>query len=168
MLDRILRTHELRAAVLVRALVGAIFVSEGAQKFLYPEELGAGRFARIGFDAPELLGPLVGGVEVLCGALVLCGLMTRVAAAPLVGVMIGALVSIKVPIALGEATLGFALRPLPRYGVLSALHEARTDLSMLCCAAFLIAAGAGPWSVDAAWARRRARGRAAARRNTLR
>jgi hypothetical protein len=29
-------------------MVGAVFLSEGIQKFLYPSALGAGRFATIG------------------------------------------------------------------------------------------------------------------------
>lgn len=55
---------------LIRLMVGGIFLSEGIQKFLYPEELGAGRFGKIGLPELELLGPFVGGVETVCGALV--------------------------------------------------------------------------------------------------
>lgn len=45
------------ATVLIRILVGAVFLSEGILKFLLPDELGVGRFARIGIPAPEVMGP---------------------------------------------------------------------------------------------------------------
>ena len=63
-------------------LVRAVLLSEGVQKFLYPAELGPGRFAKIGLPAPapEVLAPFVGGVEVVAGTLVLIGLLTRPAA----------------------------------------------------------------------------------------
>jgi uncharacterized membrane protein YphA (DoxX/SURF4 family) len=41
-----------RAIVLIRLLVGWVFVSEGIQKFLFPAALGVGRFARIGISHP--------------------------------------------------------------------------------------------------------------------
>lgn len=36
-----------------RLVVGLIFLSEGIQKFLFPELVGAGRFEKIGFENPE-------------------------------------------------------------------------------------------------------------------
>jgi uncharacterized membrane protein YphA (DoxX/SURF4 family) len=45
--------------------------------------------------------------------------------------------------------LGFSLKPLPRYGFLSMLHEARTDLSMICGLLFIVLVGPGPLSLDA-------------------
>jgi hypothetical protein len=49
--------------VLVRLLVGGVFLTEGIQKFLYPEALGAGRFAKIGIPAPAFIAPFVGVVH---------------------------------------------------------------------------------------------------------
>ena len=37
-----------RAIILIRLMVGIVFLSEGSQKFLYPAEMGAGRFAKGG------------------------------------------------------------------------------------------------------------------------
>lgn len=71
------------ATVLIRLMVGAVFVSEGIQKFINAEEVGAGRFAKIGLPNPEFLAPLVGGCEIGCGLLVLLGLFTRLAVIPL-------------------------------------------------------------------------------------
>jgi uncharacterized membrane protein YphA (DoxX/SURF4 family) len=77
---RLLASNAPAATLLIRTLVGAVFLSEGIQKFLFPAELGAGRFARIGIPAPEVMGPFVGGVEIVAGLLLLLGLLTRLAA----------------------------------------------------------------------------------------
>lgn len=129
-------------------MVGGVFLVEGLLKFLRPAELGAGRFAKIGLPAPDFFGPFVGGVELLGGALVLLGLRTRWAAWPLLGVMAVAFVSVKIPILLGHGFAGFELRPLPHYGFLSMMHEARNDLCMIAGLAYLLLAGPGPWSWD--------------------
>lgn len=147
-LKSLMTTRAPAAAVLVRFAVGGIFLSEGMQKFLYPDALGAGRMAKIGIPWPEIMGPLVGSVEIVCGVLVLLGLLTRLAAVPLTATMVVALVSTKLPILLGHGFWGFSLRNLPSYGFWSMAHESRTDLAMLLGALFLIAAGAGPWSLD--------------------
>jgi uncharacterized membrane protein YphA (DoxX/SURF4 family) len=68
------------ATVLVRIMAGSVFLSEGIQKFLYPEDLAAGRFAKIGIPAADTMGPFVGGCEVVCGTLLIIGLLTRLAA----------------------------------------------------------------------------------------
>jgi len=144
-----MRSSAPASAVLVRLAVGCIFASEGIQKFLFPELLGAGRFARIGLPAPEVLGPFVGGVEVVCGALVLVGLLTRVASFFLLAVISVAIASTKIPVLLGHGYLTFALPRLTRYGFWSMASEARTDFAMLCGTLFLVLAGAGPLSLDA-------------------
>lgn len=146
---RILSTRAPSATILIRLLVGAVFLSEGIQKFVYPDALGAGRFAKIGIPSPDVMGPFVGTVEILCGALLLLGLFTRLAAVPLIGVMLAAIVSTKIPILLGEGFWGFELRKLPDYGFWSMAHEARTDFAMLLGSIFLLWVGAGPRSLDA-------------------
>ena len=70
------------ATLLIRLAVGAIFLSEGVQKFLFPDALGVGRFVKIGIPAPAVMAPFVGVVEIVCGTLVLVGLLTRLAAVP--------------------------------------------------------------------------------------
>jgi len=47
----------MKALLLARLAAGCIFLSEGIQKFLFPEALGPGRFAKIGLPAPQLLAP---------------------------------------------------------------------------------------------------------------
>ena len=72
-------------SILVRLLVGlVVFFPEGIQKLLFPEILGAGRFANIGIPYPDIMGPFVGVVEIICGALIILGLFTRLAAIPLI------------------------------------------------------------------------------------
>lgn len=155
-LARWLRAEAPAAAVLIRLVVGLVFASEGVQKFLYAEAQGAGRFAKIGIPAPEVMGPFVGIVEIVCGSLLLVGLATRLAALPLIFDMLVALVSTKVPILLGHGYWLFAHTFAPKAGSLAFLHESRTDLAMLCGATFLAIVGADRWSLDARFVKPRA------------
>lgn len=145
----LLTSHAPGAVILIRLAVGIVFTSEGVQKFLYAEAQGAGRFAKIGIPAPELMGPFVGVVETVCGLLVLAGLFTRLAAVPLVTDMLVAIASTKLPILIGHGYWLFAHTFAPKAGLGAFLHESRTDLSMLLGASFLVLVGAGPWAVDA-------------------
>ncbi|HEY6725283.1 MAG TPA: DoxX family protein [Polyangiaceae bacterium] len=144
------------AGVLIRFVVGLVFASEGIQKFLYAEAQGVGRFTKIGIPAPELMGPFVGVVEVVCGSLLLAGLATRLAAVPLVIDMLVALASTKVPILLGHGYWIFEHTFAPKAGFWAFLHQSRTDLAMLCGATFLAIAGADRWSLDRLLTRRAA------------
>jgi putative oxidoreductase len=153
-MHRILATSAPAATVLIRIAVGAVFLSEGLQKFLYPAAVGAGRFARIGIPSPEVMGPFVGSVEIVCGTLVLLGFLTRLAALPLIGVMLVAIVSTKVPILLGADLGPFRVRTLETYGFWSMAHESRNDFMALLGSLFLLAVGGGRWSVDARLTRR--------------
>jgi uncharacterized membrane protein YphA (DoxX/SURF4 family) len=99
----LLRTLASGWTILIRLLVGlVVFFPEGIQKLAFPEILGADRFANIGIPYPELMGPFVGVVETVCGALIIIGFLTRLAAIPLLIIMIVAIVSTKIPILLGH------------------------------------------------------------------
>jgi uncharacterized membrane protein YphA (DoxX/SURF4 family) len=130
-------------------MVALVFTSEGLQKFLYADTQGVGRFAKIGIPAPELMGPLVGVVETTCGALLLMGLTTRLAAAPLVLIMAVALASTKLPILLGRGYWIFAHSFAPKVGLWEFLHESRTDLALLSSTSFLTLVGGDRLSLDA-------------------
>jgi uncharacterized membrane protein YphA (DoxX/SURF4 family) len=148
-LSRLAATDAPAATILIRIVVGGVFLTEGIQKFLYPADMGAGRFAKIGIPAPELMGPFVGGIEIVCGALVIVGFLTRIAALLLLIDISVAIVSTKIPILFGQAFWGFSLAKLPRYGFLAMMHEARTDLAMWFSLPFLLLVGAGrKWSLD--------------------
>ena len=137
-------------SILVRLLVGlVVFFPEGVQKLVFPDILGAGRFAAIGIPYPELMGPFVGVVETICGALIILGLFTRLAAIPLIIIMIVAIVSTKVPIIFGHDFWIFHVPKLARYGFWSMAHEARADFDMLLGSLYLLIEGGGEWSLDA-------------------
>jgi putative oxidoreductase len=149
-LSRLSATRASAPMVLIRIVGGGIFFTEGVQKFLYPADLGAGRFAKIGIPAPEMMGPLVGGIEIACGALLIVGLLTRIAVILLLIDISVAIISTKIPILLGYGFWGFSLPNLPRYGFLSMVYEARADLAMWFGLLFLLIVGAGrKWSLDA-------------------
>src|SRR5271167_3651551 len=125
-----------KALLLIRILVGWVFVSEGIQKFLFPAQLGVGRFEKIGIPSPHFMAPFVGTVEIVCGTLLLVGLFTRLAAIPLLAVILVAITTTKIPM-------------IAKSGMWAMLHEARTDFSMLLGLLFLLIAGAGTLSADA-------------------
>ena len=133
---RILASEAPPSTLIVRALVGLVFLSEGIQKFLFPDALGVGRFTKIGIPAPELFAPLVGVVEIGCGLLVVLGLVTRLAAVPLLINIVVAIATTKIPM-------------IFKTGLWATAHEARTDYSMLLGLIFLLVVGGGPWSADA-------------------
>ncbi|HEY0898001.1 MAG TPA: DoxX family protein [Sphingobacteriaceae bacterium] len=135
MLRKFINTDHSKTTILIRLMVGVVFLSEGIQKFLFPEAVGAGRFAKIGLPEPELLANFVGTFEILCGCLLLLGLFTRLAAIPLIMIMLVALISTKVPI-------------LSQDGFWEMLHASRTDWAMLIGSVFLLIRGGGWLSVD--------------------
>ncbi len=135
MLKNILSTDNSKATILIRLLVGAVFLSEGIQKFLFPDTLGAGRFAKIGLPSPEFLGSFVGSFEILCGALVLLGLLTRLASIPLIVIMLVAIATTKAEV-------------LADKGFWEMLHGSRTDWAMLLGSIYLLIKGGGFWSLD--------------------
>jgi uncharacterized membrane protein YphA (DoxX/SURF4 family) len=117
--------------ILIRLVVGLIFLGEGILKFVRPEELGVGRFAAIGLPSPHLLATFVGGVEIAAGVAVMANFYAGEAACLLLAVIVTALVTTKLPIVLGRPLGPFAPAKLPHYGWFSFFHESRTDLAML-------------------------------------
>lgn len=148
-LDQQLEAPAPWAVIFIRLMVGAVFLTEGIQKFLYPSALGAGRFATIGIPWPQVTAPFVGSVEIAAGLLLLVGLVTRLAATVLLLNISVAIVSTKIPMLLGHGFWLFSVAKLQRYGFWSAAHEARVDLCMWLGCAFLIAVGGGTLSLDA-------------------
>lgn len=140
------------AVILIRLLVGWVFVSEGIQKFLFRDALGAGRFERIGIPAPHVMAPFVGVIEIVCGLIIVLGVMTRLAAIPLLIDMAVAIISTKIPMLLGHNLWRF-VAPKPPYGIWPMLHEARVDFSMVLGLVFILIVGPGRWSFD--WSHKR-------------
>lgn len=120
--------------MLVRILIGLVFLTEGILKFVRPEELGVGRFAHIGLPMPGILAPAVGIVEIVAGAAMLLSFYAGEAALLLLAVILTAIFTTKIPILLGRPIGHFRVpKGVSRTGLLSFIHEARTDLSMLFC-----------------------------------
>ncbi|OBK44463.1 DoxX family protein [Mycobacterium kubicae] len=130
------------AVICIRLSVGLVFLSEGIQKYLFPQQLGPGRFHKIGIPAATFLANLDGVIEIVCGTLVLLGLVTRLAVAPLLIDIVGAIVLTKIPELQPGGFLGVQ-------GFWGMAHDARVDLSMLLGLIFLLWAGPGRWSLDA-------------------
>jgi uncharacterized membrane protein YphA (DoxX/SURF4 family) len=128
-----METEERRSLsmILVRVLVGLVFLLEGSLKFLRPEELGAGRFEALGLPYPHYLAPLVGGVEIAGSVAILLNIYAGDAALALLVVIATALVTTKFPILLGRPLGPFPLDKLKEYGWLSFFHQARTDFCMV-------------------------------------
>ena len=121
--------------LLLRSLVGWVFLSEGIQKFLYPAALGSGRFEKIGIPYPHLTGPFVGVVEIVCGAMLILGFATFYAVVPL-------LIDIGVAIATTKVPM------MHKQGFWAAMHEGRTDFCMLLGLLAIACLGAGSLSFD--------------------
>jgi putative oxidoreductase len=133
---KLLASNAFPAVILIRLIIGGVFLSEGIQKFLFPGDLGVGRFAKIGIPSPEVMAPFVGVLEIVGGVLLLAGFLTRLAAIPLIINMLVAITTTKLPI-------------LHKSGFWTMAHEARVDYAMLLGCIFLLIVGAGTWSLDA-------------------
>jgi len=135
MFQRIVKTDHADTTIIIRLMVGLVFLSEGIQKFLFADKLGAGRFAKIGLPSPELLSNFVGSLEIICGILLLIGLLTRLASILLLSIILVAIATTKIQIWTDN-------------GFWAMLHESRTDWTMLLGCIFLIGKGGGRWSLD--------------------
>ena len=146
---QLLQTDAAKTTILIRLMVGGIFLSEGIQKMLYPMTRGAGRFdSLVCFSNPELFGGLVGFIEVFAGIMILAGVFTRIGALCTISIMSVAIIVTKIPIAYGASFGPFALADHEMYGFWSMAHEMRTDFAMLLGSLFLLFKGGGKWSGD--------------------
>jgi putative oxidoreductase len=123
------------SVILIRLIVGLVFLSEGIQKFLFQDALGTGRFIKIGIPAPEFFAPFVGVVEIVFGLLLVIGLFTRFASIPLIINISVAIITTKIPM-------------LIHSGFWAMAHESRVDFAMLLGGIFLLIAGSGKYSID--------------------
>jgi len=121
--------------LLLRVMVGFVFLSEGLQKFMFPGTLGAGRFAKIGIPLPQFSAPFVGIVEIVCGAMLILGVAAIYAIIPLLIDIGVAIVTTKRPM-------------VHKDGWWATVHESRTDLCMLLGLIVIACLGAGSWSFD--------------------
>jgi len=118
-----------RGTIFIRIAVGLIFFTQGILKFIDPH-MGVERFTRIGFPNPGFTAHVVGIFEIVCGLFVLVGIFTRLAAIPLLIIILTAIVTTKIP-ELTHAGQGFWYM----------VSDARTDFAMLMCLLFLLVSG---------------------------
>jgi uncharacterized membrane protein YphA (DoxX/SURF4 family) len=131
----ILNTGDDNKVIIIRIIVGLIFLSEGIQKFLFPDLLGTIRFEKIGFSDPAFWAYFTATFEIICSSLILIGLLTRIAAFPLIIIMITAFVTTKWPILVDK-------------GFWTLAHEYRTDFAMTMLLIYLLNYGSGSLSID--------------------
>src|SRR6185437_2949035 len=121
--------------LLLRLITGLIFFSEGIQKFVRPDDVGSSRFAKIGFSDPVFWAHFTGYFEIICGTLLVVGLITRLASIPLLIIMTVAFFKTKLTILQSNGFLPFA-------------HEYRTDFAMTMLLFLFLIYGAGRTSFD--------------------
>jgi uncharacterized membrane protein YphA (DoxX/SURF4 family) len=131
--------------ILIRMIVGLIFLSEGIQKFLFPDLLGPGRFEKIRFSDPAFWAYFTATFEIICSLMILIGLFTKIAAIPLFIIMVIAFISTKLPLLLDK---GFWVMA----------HEYRIDSAMTLLLIYLILSGGGSWSFDSKFVKSANRG----------
>ncbi len=131
MLRRIIDTDDSKTTIIIRLMVGIVFLSEGIKKFLFPYIIGAGRFAK----NRAFLGTLVGSFEIICGTLLLVGLLTQIPILPLIIIMLVAIFTTK-------------METLTNDGLWVMMHTSRTDCSMLLGSIFLLIRGVSKYSID--------------------
>lgn len=116
--------------LVARIVVGWVFLWSGWGKLNALAQI-TDNFRGWGIPYPEILTPFVSGVEFVGGILLLVGLFTRIAAAPLIVVMVVAIISAKLgDVDSLETLLGFE------------------EMSYLALFLWLAIAGPGPVSLD--------------------
>ena len=131
------------ALLVIRLALGTVFIAHGSAKF-FPgwwglEDGGIGKFATslngMGVPAPDVMAYIVAGWELGGGALVVLGLVTRIAALGLLGTMIVAFIKV-------HMNNGFFLPPLGK------LPGFEYVLALGAMALALVIAGAGQLALD--------------------
>jgi putative oxidoreductase len=123
------------ALLILRVSLGAIFLLHGLDKFDVGIEMIEGMFTQWGVPAPGVTAPLVAVLEIVGGLALILGAGTRVAAAVLSLVLLGAIFYVK-------ADLGvISTEPMP---------GAEVDLALLGGLIAVLVIGPGSLSVDGA------------------
>lgn len=133
--SHILTTESDNKMIIIRLIVGLVFISEGIQKYLFLEVLGPDYFKELGFIHAYFWAYFTGACEIFCGILILFGLMTRLASLPFLIIMIIAFITTKLPL-------------LSTKGIWTFFHEYKSDFCLTMLVILLIIYGGGRWSVD--------------------
>ena len=147
-MEKLTRTDHSSTTILIRLMVGAVFLSEGIQKFLFPDQRGTDRFEKLGFAEAEMMAHFAGIFEVLAGVLILIGLFTRAGALTTLIITTTAIIITNIFVVFGESFYPSTTRDLETYGFWSMAPEIHTDWAMWLGSVFLLVKGGGRWSVD--------------------
>lgn len=130
-----LKLNQLRPAVplVLRIVVGGLFVWHGINKFDTGIAMVEGAYEMWNVPLPGLAAPLTAIVEIAAGLALVIGLGTRVAAAALAVVMIGAIVFVKADLGIISST------PMP---------GAELDLALLAGLIAVLILGPGVIALD--------------------
>lgn len=110
-----------------------------------------GCFVNIGLFWFEVLGFFVGVVEMVCGVLIILGLVMCFVFVFLIIVMFVVIVLIKVFILLGYDVGIFYMFLILCYGFWSMVYEVCNDFCMLFVCLYLLIVGVGLWLLDYVW-----------------
>jgi len=143
------------STILIRLMVGAVFLWEGILKFVYANQ-GIGRFTKLGMPFPGPTAHVIAIFEIAGGLFLMSGFLTRLVAIPFVIEMAVAMLTTKITLYLGTSPLAIPPVP-PQVGIWAVLHEIRSEYAQIMCALFLLIAGPGSWSIDSVFARVRSR-----------
>jgi len=138
-------------AVPLRLMVGFGFMEHGYAKIARGPDVFVAILSAIGVPFPELLAWATIAVEIVCGLLVLMGAFVSIAAPPMLVVLLVAIFTVHLP-------NGFSSIKLLSYDAAGA-HFGQpgyeTDLLYMAGILALLIGGAGPYSFDNYWLRRR-------------
>jgi putative oxidoreductase len=127
------------ALLLLRVVIGVVFIAHGWQKlFVFGPSGVAGAFTSMGVPFPSITGPAIGVIELLAGAAIIIGLLTRLASLGLACDVLGAIIFF-------HSKHGFFVPDGIEFVT-----------SLLAVTLALAIAGAGGYSIDALIAGRRA------------
>lgn len=96
------------APLILRVILGGLFVLHGIDKFDTGISNVEGFFDSSGVPLPGLTAPLTAVLEIVLGITLIIGLATRLSAAVLTLILVGAIVWVKAPDILGSSELDLA------------------------------------------------------------
>ncbi|MEI1279330.1 DoxX family protein [Leptospira venezuelensis] len=142
-----------RSNLIIRILVGGVFIWEGIIKFLFVNQ-GIGRFTKLGFSHPEMTASFIGGLEILGGAMLILGILTKPLSFVFIIQMLVAMYLTKLPLLFETSPLLPPQAP-PIFGFWAVLHEIRSEYSQALGCLFLYLSGPGRFSLDSILMKRR-------------